>query len=152
LIQRWQEQRLQFTVAATQGDISLVPAERTYNLVVHGIRHPDHLQLLIRGQDRLVDYTYDEVAETLSIVGIIVTPTDELTLTCGVRAGTLLSHRDRRLETCRKMLRAFRLDTAAKHQVDQDLLDILDKPALLMNHSAYLADSHLAALSSVIGQ
>jgi len=150
LIQRWQEQRLQFTVAAAQGDISLVPAERTYNLVVHGIRHPDHLQLSIRGQDRLVDYTYHEAAETLSIVGIVVTPTDELTLTCGVRAGTLLSRRDRRLETCRKMLRAFRLDTAAKHQVDQDLLDILDKPALLMNHSAYLADSHLAALSNAV--
>ena len=148
----WQEQRLQFTVAPAQGDISLTPPERTYNLLVHGIRHPDHVQLSISGQHRPGDYTYDEAAETLSLAGIILAPSNELTLTCSVRAGTLLSRRDRRLETCRGMLRAFRLDTEAKHQVDRDLPAILETPALLMNHSAYLADSHLAALANVIGR
>ena len=152
LIQTWQEQRLQFTVAPAEGDTSLVPPKRIYNLTVHGIRHPDRVQLSICGQDRPVDYTYDETAETLSIAGIVLTPSDELNLTCSVRAGTLLSRRDRRLETCRRMLRAFRLDTDVKHQVDQDLPRILDNPAFLMNHSASLTDSQLAALSCVIGQ
>jgi len=150
LIQTWQEQRLQFTIAPAQGDISLIPSERTYNLTVHGIRHPDRVQLSIGAQHRPMDYTYDEAAEALIIAGIVLTPWDELTLTCSVRARTLLSRRDRRLETCRKMLRAFRLDTDVKHQVDRALPGILENPALLMNHSAYLTDSHLAALSGVI--
>ena len=150
LILRWQEQRLQFTVTPAQGDISLIPPERTYSLVLHGIRRPDRVQLSIGGRCRPVEYEYDETAEALSIAGIVLTPSDELTLTCSVRAGTVLSRRDRRLETCRKMLRAFRLDTDAKHRIDQDLPAILENPALLLNHGAYLADSHLAALSSVI--
>jgi len=151
LIQRWQPHRLQLTITPAQGDTSLIPPERTYDLLVHGIRHPDHAHLSINGQDLSAGYAYDEAAETLSIVGIVLTPSNELTLTCSVRAGRLLSRRDRRLESCRKMLRAFRLDTEAKRRIDQDLLGILENPALLMNHSASLSDGHLAALSNVTG-
>ena len=151
LTQTWQERHLQLIVAQAQGDITLVPAKRTYNLQVHGIRRPDHVQLSISGQGCLVDYKYDETAETLGVAGIVATPSSELALTCGVSAGSLLSRRDRRLETCRKMLRAFRLDTVTKHRIDQELPAILQDPALLMNHSACLTDSHLAALSNAIG-
>lgn len=150
LIQTWRDQCLQFTIAPAQGDVSLVPRERVYHLTIHGIRNPERVQLAISGQDRPVDYTYDEAAEALSITDIVLAPSDELSLTCGVCDGTLLSRRDRRLATCRKLLRAFRLDSEVKHRIDRDLPAMLEDPNLLMNHSAYLADGHLAALSSVV--
>lgn len=150
LIQAWQEQRLQFTIAPAQGDTSLVPAERVYTVVVHGLRRPDRVQLTIDGHDREPAYVYDETAETLSLPDIVLAPSSELTLTCSLRAGSLLSRRDRRLETCRSMLRAFRLDTGVKHRLDLDLPAILAHPALLMNHSADLKEAHLSALSHAV--
>ncbi len=150
--QTWETQRLQFTVAPVQGAVSRALSERTYHLRVHGIRQPDDVRLSIGGQEHPLEVAYDEAAETLSLAGLVLAPSEELTLTCSVHAGTLLSRRDRRLETCRKLLRAFRLDTEAKRRVDQELPALLEDPALLMVHSAYLSDGQLAALSNIIGQ
>jgi len=70
LIQRWQEQRLQFTVAPAQGISRLFLPNGPTTYIFNGIRRPDRVQLSIGGQERPVDFEYDEAAEALSIAGI----------------------------------------------------------------------------------
>ena len=58
----------------------------------------------------------------------------------------------RRLETCRKLLNAFRLDADAQYRLDRDLANLLEGKSSLTSYSRDLDDAHLSALSNVIQQ
>jgi hypothetical protein len=150
LLQAWYGDRLEFTIAPAEGDTALMPASRTHRLVFHGIRPPDEVQLSVNGRNHSPGLAYDELGEALTLTGVTREPTDELRLALSVRSGTLFSRRDRRLETCRKLLRSFRLDTNVKYRLDQDLIDILDGRSTLMSHSPDLKDAQLSALLSTM--
>jgi hypothetical protein len=150
--QAWQGDRLSVTVGPARGDVSLVPASRTYHLVIHGVRVPDRVRLTVDGAERAPDFAHDGDQERLTLGGIVLKPSEQLTLTIAVRSGSLLSKRDRRLETCRKLLTAFRLDSGVKVRIDGDLPQILDDPSSLMHHSADLTGAQMAALSAVLGR
>ncbi len=49
-------------------------------------------------------------------------------ITLGVAEGSLLSKRDRRLETCRSMLRAFRTESWTKWALEQALPALVQDP------------------------
>jgi alpha-glucosidase (family GH31 glycosyl hydrolase) len=148
----WYGDRLEFSIAPAEGDRSLVPAQRTVHLVFHGIRSPEEMRLALNGVDaspNLVyddNVIYDDADEALTVRGIVLKPSDEVRLSLVVRSGTLLSGRDRRKETCRKLLRSFRLDTGVKHRLDRHLDQILEGRASLMAYGTDLADAHLSAL------
>ncbi len=149
----WRDDRLQLTIAPASGDLSQLPPGRTYRPVVHGIRKPDVIELAINAQESPVAFDYDELAETLAVAAVKLHPTDRLDLTIGVAAGTLLppeGRRDRRLETCEKALRAFRLDTEAKRRLHDDLPNILAGGSSLLKHARDLNDAHLAVLQSIM--
>ncbi len=165
--QAWGGTSLQFTIAPVEGDLALVPARRTFKLVVRGVSLPDRVSLTInnaehnldrkleRKLDRVLpssgqDFSYDEQTETLAVQGVVLGPADKLALELAVGSGMLLAKRDRRLETCRKLLRAFRLDTGIKQQIDDDLVNILQGHSSLIKHSRTLGDAHLNALQSVL--
>ena len=76
------------------------------------------------------EWTYDEATESLALPAVAVGPADELALTFGVAEGSLLSQRDRRLETCRAMLKTFRLNTWVKWEITRKL------PELVLESSA----------------
>jgi hypothetical protein len=150
--QAWQGNRLSFTLGPVEGDASLVPEMRTYHLVIHGVRAPDRVRLAVDGVERATASTYDENQERLILGEVVLRPFEQLTLTVEVDSGSLLSKRDRRLETCRKFLAAFRLDAGVKGRIDRDLPSILKDPALLMYHSADLTGAQMAALSAILGR
>jgi len=150
LLQAWLGDRLEFTIAPAEGDTTLVPARRTYRLVFHGIRPPDDVQLSVSGTNHSPGLAYDDLGEALTVTGVTLEPADELRLALSVRSGTLLSRRDRRLETCRKLLRSFRLDSNVKLRLDQDLVELLAGRSSLMNHSPDLKDAQLSALLSTM--
>jgi hypothetical protein len=152
MAQAWQEREMQVTIGPARGELSLVPQRRTYRLVVHGLRAPDRVRLAVDGVERAVDFAYDVELERLSLGPVTVEPAQALALTLEVDAGSLLSRRDRRRETCRKLLRAFALDSQVKHEIDRDLERMLEDPSLLMQHAGELRDAHLAALSSVLNR
>jgi hypothetical protein len=81
-----------------------------------------------------------------------LTPDDRLRLSLETDGPSLLSRRDRRLETCRRMLRHFNLDVRARALIDQALPDLLFGDAVLDAFAAPLKDAHLNVLRSVIGR
>ncbi len=122
---------------------------RTYRIVVHGIRQPQIVKLTVDGAPRPAESTYDAVNETLTLGPLDLRPTEALMLTL-TAAETLLSRRDRRLETCQRLLKAFRLETEAKRGVHNDLPKLLTGAASLQAHGHALKDAQLAALAAVL--
>jgi hypothetical protein len=150
LRQTWGEKRLDFAIAPVAGDASLIPAERRLTLVVRGIRQPDAVDVQIDGRPAPVRSTYDPATETLTIGGCVLRPDSALQLALHSAAASLLAPRDRRMETARKLLRAFRLDSWVKQDIDRRLPDLLADPRLLPRFGRDVTDGQLAALQNVI--
>ena len=124
---------LEFRITPATGDLAQIPAPRTYRIVVHGIRQPDAVNLTVDGASQPAESEYDAANETMTLGPLDLRPTEALTLTLAA-AGTLISRRDRRLETCQRLLKAFRLETEAKRGVHNDLPKLLTGAASLQAH------------------
>ncbi|HEY6041360.1 MAG TPA: TIM-barrel domain-containing protein [Anaerolineae bacterium] len=138
--QKWSAGELAFTIHAASGDRSPVPAKRVYTLVIHGIGADFALRTA------KVESEYDAHAESLTLRGIVLKPTDEFMLALRAR----LSKRDRRAETIRKMLRAFRLDTNVKRRIDDEIENLFPGRTPLRQFGNQLSDAQMNALASVI--
>ncbi len=147
--QRWHGDEMVFTIGPAHGDLAQAPAARAYRLVIRGVGRPDAVRLAVNGAEQATGLTYDEATETLTLDRVSLGPAERLSLTLSAQAG-LLAPRDRRLETCRKLLRAFRLDTEIKRRVDEALPGILAGRVSLMQYAHDLTDAHVAALQSAI--
>ncbi len=150
--QNWRSDQLQFKIEPVEGNARYIPTPRGYRLVLHGIRNPDDVQLEIRGAPQNLQGEYDPQAETFSLPAVALEPTDGFTLRVSVTAGSLLSKRDRRMETCRKLLRAFRLESLAKWNIDEALPELLQEPGRLARFRNALTDAQWAALNDVLRQ
>ncbi|MBN1658531.1 MAG: DUF5110 domain-containing protein [Anaerolineae bacterium] len=153
--QAWHGHTLELVVEPAEGDVSLVPQVRTYHLAIQGVMDPGQgkidITLDVDGEARPPDVSYNPAAERLVVHGVQVEPGQRLTLRlCASGCATLLSRRDRRAETVRRMLRAFHLDTGVKGAIDYDLPRLLDDPAALMEHSTRLSATQLYALSTAL--
>jgi hypothetical protein len=146
----WSGDRAEFTVGPATGDGAQLPPERRHRLLFRGIRRPDALRATLDGVRRQVGFNYDAATETAALDAVALRPGQRLSITLVSRAGPLLAPRDRRLETCRELLRAFRLDTWAKGRISDDLPAILAGHTSLLRHSRDLKDAHLAALQAAI--
>lgn len=155
LSQTWGGARMCFRIGVVEGNAGHIPAGRSYRLVLRGVRRPDELTLTVNGVAQAVDPSYDEATESLTLPAIPVGPADELMLTLGVAAGSLLARGDRRLETCRAMLRAFRLASRAKWTLDRLLPELVLDPARrgsLGGKIDHVSEAHWMALLDVIGR
>jgi hypothetical protein len=148
--QEWRRDRLLLKIGPVEGDRSVVPALRTYTLIFRGIHKPSHVEVCIDGAERAVSLEYDAVSDTLRLGAIPLEATSELAVTLTAISGELMSRRDRRLATCRKMLLAFRLETNIKSRIDAELPEIMREARLLARYGAGLKDAHITALTHVI--
>jgi len=147
--QRWGQDSLSFTIAPTAGDASVAPASRSYQLVVHGVIQPERVSVTLSDQPITpAALTYDPLAETLTVEVAGLKPADALHLKASTSQPSLLSRRDRRGETIRAMLRAFRLDSRIKAQIDRDLPGLLSGERSLARYDA--SDAQLSALAHVL--
>jgi alpha-glucosidase (family GH31 glycosyl hydrolase) len=147
--QQWGAQRLSFSIAPATGDTALLPATRTYTLVLHGVVEPEQITLTINGQSATPAAQYDAQAETLTIAAGALAPVDALQLAVSTSADMLLAGRDHRAETVRAMLRSFRLDSRFKDEIDHDLPQLLDGEIALLRYD--LSDAQRSALAQVLG-
>jgi len=147
--QHWGENSLSFSIALATGDTTLLPARRTYQLVLHGIVEPEQTILTINGQTAAPTIEYDAQAETLMITVDALTPTDTLQLLASTSQPSLRATRDRRAEIVREMLRAFTLDTTTKADIDSDLPRLLNGEIALLRYA--LSDAQSSALAQVLG-
>ena len=155
LSQHWGGSRLTFKIAPVEGNAAHIPTGRSYRLVFRGVRQPDALRLAINGAAQPVEWAYDAVTESLTLPALPVGPADELTLTLDVAAGSLLAKRDRRVETCRAMLWAFRLESLAKMALDRALPEIVGDPGKLAQFAGELdrvSEAQWMALRNVLAR
>jgi hypothetical protein len=108
------------------------------------------VQVWVNGTASDPTWTIEAEAERLTLQNIPLKPTDELELVLSVQSGSLLSKRDRQLETCRKLLRSFRLDSGVKVRIDEALPQILEDGDRLAPFANVLKDAQLAALRNVL--
>ncbi len=155
LSQTWEGSGLSFKIARVEGNAGHIPAGRSYRLVFRGVQKPDELALAVNGVHQTAEWTYDEATESLALPAVVVGPADELALTFGVAEGSLLSQRDRRLETCRAMLRTFRLDTWVKWELDRKLPELVLAPERLdqfAGNTDRVSDAQWMVLRNVIAR
>ncbi len=96
---------------------------------------------------------YDEAAESLTLPPLAVAPGDEVELTLRVADGALMSKRDRRLETCRSMLHAFKLASQVKLELYRAMPQLVANPRALEVYAGEIdrvSEAQLAALRNVL--
>jgi alpha-glucosidase (family GH31 glycosyl hydrolase) len=147
--QQWAQNALSFTIAPADGDVSAAPAVRDYQLVVHGIIQPEQIALMLNDQPATPDrIDYDLPAATLTVAVTGLKPTDALKLTLSASQASLLARRDRRADSLRELLRAFKLDSRIKVQIDSDLPSLLSGALTLDRYE--LSDAQMNALAHTL--
>ena len=120
-------------------------------MVLHGILQPEQINLTINGQPVTPPAAqYDAQAEALTVATGALAPADALQITVSTGEPSLLSKRDRRADTVRYMLRAFRLDSRAKFEIDYELPRLLNGEIALLRY--HLSDTQRSALREVLGE
>jgi hypothetical protein len=147
--QAWHENELVFSIFPARGDQNVLPAQRDYGLLVHGIANPDAIQLLRNDTSLPASFHYDPLGETLTLAPIRLQPGDALRLTISRSSASLLGGRDRRREKLRKYLAAFQLESWTKQKIEVDWVDILLAGKSLRSYTA-LSDAQRSVLESLI--
>jgi hypothetical protein len=151
--QTWREDELVFRIGSAEGKSGgHVPEGRSYRIVLHGVREPEELLVLRNGQAQPVEAAYDATAESLTLAALPLRPADELVLAARVAEGTLLSQRDRRLETCRAMLWSFKLNSDTKKALHESLPQLIADPQHVQRFAGQVdrvTEAQLMALRNV---
>lgn len=145
---------LTFRIRKAEGEARHIPDGRSYRLVVRGVRRPDRVRLTVNGDERPVEGEYDAVTESLVVPAVRVRIEEELTLTVEAGDGQpLTGKRDRRVETARAMLKAFKLNTHAKGVISEMLPLLIQEPRALERFGGGLdmiSDAQMMALRNVL--
>lgn len=147
--QTWSASKVVFTITQPVGDTTLLPTQREYSLVLHGINKPTKVDLLLNENSLNFKSTYKEVEEKLIISPLVMGHKDKLTLIIYTEDNNLLSKRDRREETLYQMLRSFKLDTWEKASIAADFPQLLSGKKFLIEYAG-LTDAQITALSNVL--
>ncbi|MDJ0753236.1 MAG: glycoside hydrolase family 31 protein [Ardenticatenaceae bacterium] len=156
LSQEWHQSTMRVVIEPAAGDLSHLPENRRWQVIIHGIIQPDRLHLKI-GEEPLsledptsaVSFHYDSMSESLTIAGL-TTGTDRFELTLETEQITLLSKRNRKLETLQEMIAAFKLDSQAKYILASEHHLIYENVDYLVNFQAVLTASQRQAILETV--
>ncbi|MCX7753945.1 MAG: DUF5110 domain-containing protein [Anaerolineales bacterium] len=150
ITQRWEETRQIVRIEPAEGETGHLPAARSLELRFRGIRQPEKLRVTINGDTLAAETTWNEPGSVFSVRGITLAPSDSLEVELAVRQGTLREERDRRPETVRRYLRAFRMSSWFKKEIDAALPDLLTDPNALGAFAVHLTPAQRAALERAL--
>ncbi len=150
ITQTWTGQSLTLTVEPAVGETTLIPAERSLHLYVHGVKASVHVTGQIDGKGIVPEVTYDAVSETLLITGMVLTPANRLVVRLYGDEEGLLSRRDRKRETVLKMLRAFRLHTGVRNRLAEIVDALVANPDEIAPYIVGMQAEHVRALCEVL--
>jgi len=134
-----------------EGDAALVPAQRAWRVLLHGIAEPGCITVALNGVPQTVSWAYHAAREELSFAPISLAPGDRLDVRVETVAGSLLGQRDRRAEAVRHLLWNFKVDNiAVLQELDDRLPELLDGSLPLEVFANRLKGAHLNALRDVL--
>lgn len=146
------ERKLVLSIIPGDGSRDAVPAERRYRLHVHGISHPDAVDVQSSGEKTPCDWKYDQVGEKLQIDMPPVRSSDQIMVSIEPSPSPPSERPSRSMVKCRELLSGFKLDSETKRGIDWALERIISDPGELLPYAVNMADSHVQALLETITQ
>lgn len=147
----WGGSYMQLQIEPVQGKASLLPQRREFSLVFHSLVEPDRVSILRDGAPLpSAEWHYEVEFASLHVTGIQLQPDQALSVRLETDSASLLARRDRRLAVCQKLLKAFRLESATKAVLAQQLPAIIQDTRLLAGFSATMEAEQLRTLLEVI--
>ena len=148
--QMWSGHALDITIEPAIGDITLIPAERSIYLHIHGVTAAARMDAQIDGGSIAPEVGYDAASETLTVAGVRLTPAARLTVRLHTDDRTLLSRRERKRDTLLKLLRAFRLHSGVRNRLAEIVDRLIVNPDALAPYVVTMEDAHIRALCEVL--
>ncbi|MCC6616164.1 MAG: DUF5110 domain-containing protein [Anaerolineae bacterium] len=152
MTQRWREHRLEFTIDAPTGDLSLIPAERAICLHLHNLRPAVTVEVEVDGAPVAVTSAYDVQTEMLTLDGIRLGAGSTLRAVVRTDEATLRSQRPRQRETILRLLKAFKLHIGVRNKIADELDAILADPDKLASYLIAMTPSQTRALFETLYQ
>jgi alpha-glucosidase (family GH31 glycosyl hydrolase) len=147
--QTWAGQHMELKIAPVQGDISQIPAERTYLFRFMGMRQPDRIEASIDGLVAAINSKYHPTSNVLVIGPIHVNPGSTFTLSFTTDETTLLAVPHFSKEKLHAFLNSFHLESYLKQQIEQEWPEIMAGKRPLESYRA-LSPAQVSALTSLL--
>ena len=148
--QKWRDDRLEFTIEAARGAAGHLPPRREYTLLFRAIGTAPAVEVAVGDRSYPCDVHFREEDQTVRVSGISMAPTDTLTVTLSTDRGSLLVDADRRAATLRRLLKAFRLSTLVKWELDRRAAEVLADPGILAEYESDLTRTQRRALTEAV--
>jgi alpha-glucosidase (family GH31 glycosyl hydrolase) len=140
---------VEFIIEPGQGDVSVVPQQRTYRLIFHRVTRPVEVASTINGASHHAALMYDEELQRYAIE-VVIAPGDRVEVTAHHEDHSWMEQTDRREQRFLQMLRTLRMESDTKRRIDQYRAEIFEDPDQLKEFGAAVKDAHIEALRSVI--
>jgi hypothetical protein len=151
LVQEWSAGQSHLLIGPAEGETSLLPARRQFDLQFRGYEQPTTIEVRLNGTPVPVEAVYQPETATLAIPALMLAPADRLEVILVAAAGTELARQsDARLATCLKLLQYFRLENWTKAEMKVGLPEIVQSPGLLARYLPVLSESQQRALLETI--
>jgi alpha-glucosidase (family GH31 glycosyl hydrolase) len=147
--QKWEQTCLEFQVGPIQGDLSLVPAGRTYQLDFCGILYPSRIECFLSGKTAAVDHSFNPESNQLTIAPFQLAPGDVFMVRLCSEEGTVIANQSPSLPRLRRFLRAFQLNSYVKQQIERDW-PLIASGARPVNSYRRLSDAQVQVLESLL--
>jgi len=148
--QRWSPQKWQIRIDATEGGCEVLPANRTYQILLRGVLPHVTVSATCNAKTINIETAYRGYTQTLEISGISVRPQELLTLSISPEDKIFKTPQDYQLRMTQKMVRAFRLETNIKSKLFAALPNILNDFQRLADYELDLTSTQRRALAEVI--
>lgn len=148
------ENSLSITIEPAQGDISLIPSERTYVLLLRGLTRVLRHTLTINGNPQPVEGIYDESTFTYRVGPIRLKKAQALQLTITTSQPLLAQGPlpEMKLLKLLKLLKSAKLETLSKGEIYQHHKDLMrDIHTIQKNHRKLPENLLIAILETMTG-
>jgi alpha-glucosidase (family GH31 glycosyl hydrolase) len=142
---QWSAGEWSVRIGPAEGKLAHLPGERRWTVRFRGVAAD-----VTVSANASITTEYDSATRTLRVTAVPLPPPTPLSLQVTVPAGDLLASRDRLLETCHRLVAAFRMESRAKWRLLDQLPSLVKDPAALKQHRPELTDSQLRALVDVL--
>lgn len=147
-------EKLEFHLGPIDGNPAIFPKRRAFELKFWGITNPDTCLLHINDKPHTIFPEYDANTRSLIVpIYLDISNRDRVKLTIAKDGDLLFFNQDpshQLLETCRRLIKNFRIESYAKMAIANQLPDIIQDPALLARARPTLTDTQMRALLETI--
>ena len=148
--QSWTAESWQVSVGAAVGDASFSPQERSFELHFRGIQEEVIVTALLDGRPLELTAAYDAETNSLIVAPLAKKAAQTMVVTLTPVEDGLHLPQTYCLPACRRMLKAFKMDSWVKMRLDQKLPAVVQDVDLLASYEFSLSAAQIRALVEVI--